>query len=102
MVRPKILYFHAGRKATLEQIAEASTFAADVLFRNADRVSGHPEPCDGVAGDVPELYASFPKAKDAIEKWQKELAEMRKATGEKEPPKTSKSSKVKPWEEGKK
>ena len=103
MIRPKILYFHKGLQATDEQHAEAATLAADVLFRNADKVNGVIEPCDGVAGDVPQAYQGFPKAQDAIKAWQKELAAKRKATGEKEPPKAdSKSSKVKPWEEGKK
>jgi len=78
---PRILYFIKGVLPSAEAQEIAETLGSNVAFRNANFVptSGAPERCDGVAGDVPELYNKFPSAKEALKKFEDE----RKASIEK-------------------
>lgn len=55
----RILYFILDSNPTPEELADASTYGAGVMFRNAMFVPDgeHPvEQADGVAGSVPPLY----------------------------------------------
>ena len=60
----KILFFINGPVPTEADKLEASEIVGKVVFRNANfAASEQPEPCDGVAGAVPENYkALFPVA----------------------------------------
>ena len=61
---PKVLYFIHGAVPSEKELADAKLYGNNVAYRNAQfATSGAaPEPCDGVAGAVPEAYASCPKA----------------------------------------
>ncbi len=78
---PRILYFIKGVMPSAEAQEVAEALGPNVAFRNANFVptSGAPEKCDGVAGDVPELYKKFPTAEEALKKFE----EQRKAANEK-------------------
>lgn len=70
MKTAKILYFIDGPAPTSEQIMEAASVPAKVVFRNARAVSPDSslELCDGVMGAVPKTYAkAYPDARTAVE-----------------------------------
>ena len=81
---PRILYFIKGVMPSAEAQEVAEALGTNVAFRNANFVPtfGAPEKCDGVAGDVPELYKKFPTAEEALktfEEARKEAIEKAKA-----------------------
>lgn len=91
MKQAKILYFVSGPAPTAEQLAEANEMSATVVFRNALAVPAEQhslEICDGVAGDVPQLYAEeFPTAEDAINAKAAELKSLSDKVGDEPAPK---------------
>ena len=66
----KILYFVNGTLPTPNDFKKASEISGNVVFRNANFVPNEEhalEICDGVAGNVPEIYAKrFPSAEIAV------------------------------------
>lgn len=72
---PKILYFLEGPvpKANEEVVAYAK-YGPSVYFRNGALADSDAtvEPCDGVAGTVPQAYAHFPAADNVIQTYRKE------------------------------
>lgn len=70
MSMPKILYFVNGPAPKAEDVIKASKIAAKVVFRNALAVTEDSslEECDGVIGDVPEVYAKAFKSFEVAEK----------------------------------
>lgn len=106
---PRILFFVNDCVPSEEQMLEAQGYGTKVSFRNATMVpapifkevknaegekikkllnANFLEVCDGVAGDVPELYTSYPRAEDVLaeyeEKRLKALAEARETKAKKE------------------
>lgn len=83
----KILYFVDGPAPSNEDFEAAENMKAHVVFRNARAVSDAEslEQCDGVAGLVPEIYKSKPKAEDAIKDFKKKVEEV--INGDETPPK---------------
>lgn len=65
--KPKILFFLAGMVPTPDEKAEAEAIGKPVAFRNASMIhdGDRIEPCDMVAGLVPEQYVSIPHAEPA-------------------------------------
>lgn len=80
----RILFFINGPAPSAKDFQAAQKLNANVVFRNGAAVpaDGGLEICDGVAGDVPEPYKFLPTAKEAIEKKQKEVAELAEKTGD--------------------
>ena len=75
---PTILYFILGPVPTAQDIAASIKLSpAQVRFRNAQGVltGNHSlEPCDGVAGEVPEIYSkAYPAAETVLEKYMKSV-----------------------------
>lgn len=66
---PKILFFTEGHNPTADEQREALSLGVAVRWRNAMYGSLETEPCDGVAGAIPENYAGVPKAKDALKSY---------------------------------
>lgn len=68
MKAPKILFFVDGMVPTAEDMIEAADITGQVCFRNVRAVpaEGSLEDCDGVAGQVPAMYAALPTAAEAI------------------------------------
>ena len=66
----KILFFINGMAPTVHDRIEAEALGAQICYRNAHHVPTDPhalEECDGVAGEVPQIYADkYPAAEDAI------------------------------------
>lgn len=60
MQKQKILFFVPGT-VTPEQKAEARELGLTIRDARAYRKGDYIEPCDAVAGDVPEEYAHLPK-----------------------------------------
>ncbi len=58
----KVLYFIKGSSPTKEEIENALKCGTQ-MFRNAHAVTSFDfiEPCDGVAGAVPDRYKRFPR-----------------------------------------
>lgn len=88
----RILFFIAGVVPTAEeQQAAAELNGAQVVFRNASAVPAEKhslEICDGVAGEVPDLYAeAFPDAAEAIKKRKEELKALASKVGDSAAPK---------------
>lgn len=85
----KILYFVNGPAPSPEDFQAAGALNATVVFRNACAVSGGEtclEICDGVAGQVPLVYAEkYPKAEDAISKKAEELEALTSKVGDSKP-----------------
>lgn len=77
MKQPKILFFIDGPVPTDAERLEAFDLQAQVAFRNAQHVTRVDEECDGVAGAVPEAYADFPDAEEALAAYKAELAAQR-------------------------
>lgn len=78
--QPFILFFLAGMVPTPKELAEAGKLRARVGYRNASVVNSEdaPEPCDGVAGQVPSPYKKFPTAEQAVASYDKKLEEAAK------------------------
>jgi hypothetical protein len=93
----KILYFIEGVAPSPEDYEAASQLQATVVFRNALFVPTEPhslEMCDGVAGEVPDIYAeAYPTAEDAIEKKAEELKALTSKVGDETAPKKKSSKK---------
>lgn len=87
----KILYFVSGPAPSAAQLAEALEMNANVMFRNATAVPAEQhsiELCDGVAGDVPPLYANaYPDYEDAIAAKTSELKALSDKVGDEAAPK---------------
>lgn len=92
----KILYFIDGHAPTPEDMKAAAKLSATVVFRNAQRVPSEAhaiEHADGVAGNVPKIYAdAYPPAEDAIKAKADALEELSKKVGDSKAPKASKKS----------
>lgn len=60
-MKPRILFFISDSYPTPAEFAAAARIPTE-MFRNASQVfpGVKPEPCDGVAGLVPESYQGFP------------------------------------------
>jgi len=85
----KIIYFVSGHHPTSEQFEEAAEIRGHVVFRNAHKVpaGGALEECDGVAGDVPQVYADkYPGHEEAIEKHAAKLKAQRERIGDEPAP----------------
>lgn len=89
-----ILYFVEGPAPKADDFLKAASLNATVKFRNAlavDPDHGGIEPCDGVAGAVPPVYAkAFPSAEDAIAKKASELKALAAKVGDAPVPKKGK------------
>jgi hypothetical protein len=86
----KILFFIKGVLPTIgDQLMATQYGGAQVCFRNAMYVDGASEPCDGVAGCVPECYAKFPTAEQALAKRETELKAAQAKLGEQKAPKAT-------------
>lgn len=87
----KILYFIDGPSPSSEDFHAAQALKAQVVFRNAQMVPSEKhslEDCDGVAGDVPPIYAdAYPPAKEAIAKKDAELKDLSSKVGDVPAPK---------------
>jgi len=68
-MHPVIIFFMGGPVLSSDEIAEVEAIGVPVRYRNARFVGDYdiPEVCDGVAGQVPTAYASFPTATEAVE-----------------------------------
>lgn len=78
---PFILFFVAGAVPTTKEIAAATKLRGRVAYRNASAVSVTEgvEPCDGVAGCVPDNYkAKYMSAEKAISLFDKRMEEAEK------------------------
>lgn len=100
---PRILFFVNDCVPSEEQLLEAQGYGSKVSFRNAQFVpapvykkikgkgekmekvllnANSLEKCDGVAGDVPDLYEGYPLAEDVMEEYDSQrkalLAEAKK------------------------
>ena len=99
----KILFFITGAVPSAEEFETAQALNADVKFRNALAVSNEPqslEVCDGVAGDVPQIYAeAFPDADKAIKLNEAERKALAKKVGDEPAPKRT-APKVEQPEQG--
>lgn len=97
MKQARILFFVDGPAPSADDFAEAEALSANVVFRNARAVSDDPqslEICDGVAGQVPRLYAEkYPDAEEAISAFAAELAALSRSVGD-EPAPTAKTTKA--------
>lgn len=86
----KILFFVNGPAPTAEQIVEAEALPTNVSFRNALAVPAENhalEECDGVAGEVPAIYAArFPDAQSAIEARAAKIAALSAKVGDEKAP----------------
>lgn len=59
-MKKKILFFIKSAVPTESEKSQASEIVGNVVFRNAKFAGGEPpEPCEGVAGCVPENYKKF-------------------------------------------
>jgi hypothetical protein len=78
--QPFILFFLAGMVPTPAELVEAGKIRGRVGHRNASVVNAGdvPEPCDGVAGKVPEPYKKMPTAAQAIAAYDKRLEDAAK------------------------
>jgi hypothetical protein len=83
MKLPVILFFISSATPSMDEFKQAHSMKAQVKFRNSTKVpnEGSLEPCDGVAGDVPERYAkTYPSFEEGIiafeEKQQKLIEEL--------------------------
>lgn len=94
----KILYFINGPLPTKEQRKEAEDIKASVHFRNAQYVPSEShalEICDGVAGEVPEIYKkAFPNYKEALKKKAAEFKELTDKVGDEAPPQLTDAQKA--------
>ncbi len=74
---PRILFFIKGVMPSAEAMEVSEKFGPNVAFRNANFVpsSGSIEKCDGVAGEIPELYKECPTAEEALKKFEAERKE---------------------------
>ena len=92
----KILFFTNGPAPTAEQLAEANKLNGNICFRNAKYVPAEPhglEDCDGVAGDVPDIYsAKYPDAVSAIEAREEKIAELSASVGDSPAPRKPKDA----------
>ena len=92
----KILYFIDGPVPTKADYAGAYALApGNVVYRNSQHVPAEPhalEQCDGVAGNVPEIYAkAFPKAEEALAKKKAEFDKLAEKVGDEAAPKAAKT-----------
>lgn len=85
----KILFFIDGPSPAPEDLELAATLDAQVMFRNARYVlpDSAVEECDGVAGLVPEIYAGFPTASEAIQTVVDKMAALTSKAGDVPAPK---------------
>lgn len=99
----KILFFVNGFCPSPEQFEAAQKLAAQVCFRNALAVSADDalELCDGVTGEVPEVYAvKYPTAEKAIEARAKTAKALSEKVGDEAAPKAKAAEKqVAGWKE---
>lgn len=81
---PKIIYFINGAAPSAADQLAVLDLGVSVQFRNARFVAAdeRPEPCDGVAGHVPDAYAKIPKAEDALKAYRENLEKLRTQLGE--------------------
>lgn len=79
---PKILYFTASHTPSAAETYDAMMLGVAVEFRNAMFVTDSGEPCDGVAGAVPDVYLKHPTAKDAISAFKKRVKVARDAVAD--------------------
>lgn len=85
----KVLFFIADFVPTEDEKAAAAQIKANVVFRNARFVSIEDglEPCDGVAGKVPEQYAkAYPAAHVAVDSKSAAYKALKVKVGDSEPP----------------
>jgi len=88
--QPFILFFIAGVKPTPEELKAVSLIQGRIGMRNASRVNPEDkaEPCDGVAGSVPEgFYRKLPTADEAIARFRKSVEDAANLVGDKPAPK---------------
>ena len=85
MKQANILYFINSPMPTDEQLAEAYSMNAKVMFRNVKFISSEekPEAADGVAGEVPEIYKDYPSAEEAIAAKEEEINQILKKAKDK-------------------
>lgn len=92
--KPKILYFIKGSVPTDTDRIEANKYdSANVIFRNGNAVNNddRTEDCDGVAGAVPDVYATrYKSAEEAISVYKKSIADLQKRVGDDKPPAVTK------------
>lgn len=91
---PKILYFCKTGLPTVEERQEAAHIKGQVVFRNASAIadaneSVSPEECDGVAGEVPEIYEGFPSAEEAFANYERSLQEKADLVADEKAPRSS-------------
>lgn len=103
MKLPKILYFIEDCNPTEVDRKKAKAIKnALVVFRNASAVPDEPhalEPCDGVEGFVPEIYAkAYNKSSVAVTEYEESIAEIKSKVGDEAPPvMTVKGQAPPPW-----
>lgn len=89
----KILYFVNGNLPKPEDYKKASELGANVVFRNANFVPDEDhalEDCDGVAGNVPRVYAKkFPSAEAAVKEKTDQLKILTSKVGDDKAPEVS-------------
>lgn len=103
---PFILFFIAGMIPTAQELQQRSKLRGQIGMRNASKVDPNHacEPCDGVAGAVPEQYAKkFPTYEACIAAFDKKLEDAAKIAGDKPAPKPAAqpSAEIKKGDDGK-
>lgn len=90
-----IIYFIAGRHATPDELKEGLALEAQVRYLSAMFVNDKHsvEDCDGVCGQVPEMYKHLPDAEDVIAKHAKEMEKVYASSGDVKAPKTKRKKK---------
>lgn len=73
MKQPKILFFLAGPVPSDAERLAAFDLGVPVSFRNALHVTRIDEDCDGVAGSIPEAYADYATAEQALKAYKAEV-----------------------------
>jgi hypothetical protein len=93
----KILFFINGPSPAPEDLEQAATLDAQVMFRNARYVlpDSAVEECDGVAGLVPVIYAERPTAAEAIQTIVDKMAVLTNKAGDVPAPKAPAKPKTK-------
>ena len=102
MKPPFILWFIPRCNPTKEERLKSFSMVANVSFRNALVVGPNDclEQCDGVTGEVPEVYQAKPTAEEAIAAYESALSDAIEQANEPLPPepkKTKAESKPAVW-----